>query len=111
MFLVSTLLAIAVVVQNISIAEILNIVLLKGNQDLVALLLFTLVILIGRATFNTVNQMIGNQMAVKVKRDLRRQLILKRSKDPIGVQMNTLTESIDGIVPFLIVTFHKYLNQ
>lgn len=107
MFLVSTLLAIAVVVQNISIAEILNIVLLKGNQDLVALLLFTLVILIGRATFNTVNQMIGNQMAVKVKRDLRRQLILKRSKDPIGVQMNTLTESIDGIVPF----FNSYFPQ
>ncbi|MEJ7523022.1 ABC transporter ATP-binding protein/permease, partial [Staphylococcus saprophyticus] len=63
--------------------------------------------LIARATFNTINQMIGNQMAAKVKRDLRKQLIIKQSKDPIGVQMNTLTESVDGIVPF----FNSYFPQ
>ncbi len=100
MFVVSTLLAITVVVQNISIAEILNVMLLSDNHDLLNLLMFTLIVLIARATFNTINQMIGNQMAAKVKRDLRKQLIIKQSKDPIGVQMNTLTESVDGIVPF-----------
>ena len=70
MFIISTLLAITVVVQNISIAEILNIMLLKTNQDVLALLFITLVILIARATLNTVNQMIGNRMASKVKREL-----------------------------------------
>ncbi|PTI83767.1 cysteine ABC transporter ATP-binding protein [Staphylococcus xylosus] len=107
MFIVSTLLAITVVVQNISIAEILNAMLLSANRDLLNLLMFTLVVLIARATFNTINQMIGNQMAAKVKRDLRKQLIIKQSKDPIGVQMNTLTESVDGIVPF----FNSYFPQ
>lgn len=107
MFVVSTLLAITVVVQNISIAEILNVMLLSANHDLLNLLMFTLIVLIARATFNTINQMIGNQMAAKVKRDLRKQLIIKQSKDPIGVQMNTLTESVDGIVPF----FNSYFPQ
>ncbi|MCE7785946.1 ABC transporter ATP-binding protein/permease [Staphylococcus xylosus] len=107
MFVVSTLLAITVVVQNISIAEILNVMLLSANHDLLNILMFTLVVLIARATFNTINQMIGNQMAAKVKRDLRKQLIIKQSKDPIGVQMNTLTESVDGIVPF----FNSYFPQ
>lgn len=107
MFIVSTLLAITVVVQNISIAEILNAMLLSANHDLLNLLMFTLVVLIARATFNTINQMIGNQMAARVKRDLRKQLIIKQSKDPIGVQMNTLTESVDGIVPF----FNSYFPQ
>lgn len=107
MFVVSTLLAITVVVQNISIAEILNAMLLSANHDLLNILMFTLVVLIARATFNTINQMIGNQMAAKVKRDLRKQLIIKQSKDPIGVQMNTLTESVDGIVPF----FNNYFPQ
>ena len=73
MFVVSTLLAITVVVQNISIAEILNVMLLSANHDLLNLLMFTLIVLIARATFNTINQMIGNQMAAKVKRDLRKQ--------------------------------------
>ncbi|WP_436940393.1 ABC transporter ATP-binding protein/permease [Staphylococcus xylosus] len=107
MFVVSILLAITVVVQNISIAEILNVMLLSANHDLLNLLMFTLIVLIARATFNTINQMIGNQMAAKVKRDLRKQLIIKQSKDPIGVQMNTLTESVDGIVPF----FNSYFPQ
>ncbi|MEN3937735.1 ABC transporter ATP-binding protein/permease [Staphylococcus shinii] len=107
MFMVSTFLAITVVVQNISIAEILNAMLLSGNHDLLNLLIFTLIILIARATFNTMNQMVGNQMAAKVKRDLRQRLIIKQSKDSIGVQMNTLTESVDGIVPF----FNSYFPQ
>ncbi|WP_436953043.1 ABC transporter ATP-binding protein/permease [Staphylococcus shinii] len=107
MFMVSTFLAITVVVQNISIAEILNAMLLSANHDLLKLLMFTLIILIARATFNTMNQMVGNQMAAKVKRDLRQRLIIKQSKDSIGVQMNTLTESVDGIVPF----FNSYFPQ
>ncbi|MFQ3890211.1 ABC transporter ATP-binding protein/permease [Staphylococcus shinii] len=107
MFMVSTFLAITVVVQNISIAEILNAMLLSANHYLLNLLIFTLIILIARATFNTMNQMVGNQMAAKVKRDLRQRLIIKQSKDSIGVQMNTLTESVDGIVPF----FNSYFPQ
>lgn len=107
MFIVSTFLAVTVVVQNISIAEILNTMLKHRNQDLVLLLLFTLAILIGRATLNTINQLIGNKMAGRVKQDLRRQIISKRAKEPIGAQISTLTESVDGIVPF----FNSYFPQ
>lgn len=107
MFIVSTFLAVTVVVQNISIAEILNTMLKHPTQDLVLLLLFTLAILIGRATLNTLNQLIGNRMAARVKQDLRRQFIYQDTKEPIGAQISTLTESVDGIVPF----FNSYFPQ
>ncbi|MFW2431499.1 ABC transporter ATP-binding protein/permease [Staphylococcus cohnii] len=107
MFVISTVLAITVVIQNVAIAEILNAMLRNTHQDLLILLLVTLIILLARATFNTINQMIGNRMSARVKYDLRRQLILNKSSEPIGVQINTLTENIDGIVPF----FNSYFPQ
>nr|WP_245355880.1 ABC transporter ATP-binding protein/permease [Staphylococcus sp. GDH8C109P] len=107
MFVISTALAITVVIQNVAIAEILNAMLRNTHQDLLILLLVTLIILLARATFNTINQMIGNRMSARVKYDLRRQLILNKSTEPIGVQINTLTENIDGIVPF----FNSYFPQ
>ncbi|WP_436860061.1 ABC transporter ATP-binding protein/permease [Staphylococcus caeli] len=107
MFIVSTFLAVTVVIQNISIAEILNTMLKNPTQDLVLLLLFTLAILIGRATLNTLNQLIGNRMSARVKQDLRRQFIYQDTKEPIGAQISTLTESVDGIVPF----FNSYFPQ
>ncbi|PTE76604.1 ABC transporter ATP-binding protein/permease [Staphylococcus cohnii] len=107
MFVISTVLAITVVIQNVAIAEILNTMLRNTHQDLLILLLVTLIILLARATFNTINQMIGNRMSARVKYDLRRQLILNKSSEPIGVQINTLTENIDGIVPF----FNSYFPQ
>ncbi|MHD0449255.1 MULTISPECIES: ABC transporter ATP-binding protein/permease [Staphylococcus] len=107
MFVISTVLAITVVIQNVAIAEILNAMLRNTHQDLLILLLVTLIILLARAIFNTINQMIGNRMSARVKYDLRRQLILNKSSEPIGVQINTLTENIDGIVPF----FNSYFPQ
>ncbi|PUZ33029.1 ABC transporter ATP-binding protein/permease [Staphylococcus cohnii] len=107
MFVISTILAITVVIQNIAIAEILNAMLRHTHQDLLILLLVTLIVLLARATFNTINQMIGNRMSSRVKYDLRRQLILNKSSEPIGVQINTLTENIDGIAPF----FNSYFPQ
>ena len=107
MFVISTILAMTVVIQNIAIAEILNAMLRHTHQDLLILLLVTLIVLLARATFNTINQMIGNRMSSRVKYDLRRQLILNKSSEPIGVQINTLTENIDGIAPF----FNSYFPQ
>ncbi|WP_204182272.1 ABC transporter ATP-binding protein/permease [Staphylococcus sp. GDY8P78P] len=107
MFVISTILAITVVIQNIAIAEILNAMLRHTHQGLLILLLVTLIVLLARATFNTINQMIGNRMSSRVKYDLRRQLILNKSSEPIGVQINTLTENIDGIAPF----FNSYFPQ
>ncbi|AVL76600.1 MULTISPECIES: ABC transporter ATP-binding protein/permease [Staphylococcus] len=107
MFVISTILAITVVIQNIAIAEILNAMLRHTHQDLLILLLVTLIVLLARATFNTINQIIGNRMSSRVKYDLRRQLILNKSSEPIGVQINTLTENIDGIAPF----FNSYFPQ
>ncbi|WP_040030246.1 ABC transporter ATP-binding protein/permease [Staphylococcus cohnii] len=107
MFVISTALALTLVIQNVAIAEILNAMLRNTHQGLLILLLVTLIILLARATFNTINQMIGNRMSARVKYDLRRQLILNKSSEPIGVQINTLTENIDGIVPF----FNSYFPQ
>ena len=107
MFVISTILAITVVILNIAIAEILNAMLRHTHQDLLILLLVTLIVLLARATFNTINQMIGNRMSSRVKYDLRRQFILNKSSEPIGVQINTLTENIDGIAPF----FNSYFPQ
>lgn len=107
MFIFSVLLAITVVVQNISIAEILNRLLLKTKQDVVVIIIFTLLIFLARATFNTLNQMMGDKLANIVKYDMRQRLILNQSSAPIGVQLNTLTQNIDGITSF----FNGYLPQ
>nr|WP_269668175.1 ABC transporter ATP-binding protein/permease [Staphylococcus gallinarum] len=107
MFIFSILLAITVVIQNVSIAEILNRLLLKTNQDVVVIIMITLFILLARATFNTLNQLMGDRLAQVVKYDLRQQLISKQSAAPIGAQLNTLTQNIDGITSF----FNGYLPQ
>lgn len=107
MFIFSVLLALTVVVQNISIAEILNRLLLNTQQGLIGIMIFTLIVLLARATFNTLNQMMGDKLASIVKFDLRKQVILKRTRAPIGVQINTLTQNIDGITSF----FNSYLPQ
>ncbi|MCD8829586.1 ABC transporter ATP-binding protein/permease [Staphylococcus gallinarum] len=107
MFICSILLAITVVIQNVSIAEILNRLLLKTNQDVVVIITITLFILLARATFNTLNQLMGDRLAQVVKYDLRQQLISKQSAAPIGAQLNTLTQNIDGITSF----FNGYLPQ
>lgn len=52
----------------------------------------------------------GDRLAQVVKYDLRQQLISKQSAAPIGAQLNTLTQNIDGITSFLMVICHKYLN-
>ncbi|MEJ7173552.1 ABC transporter ATP-binding protein/permease [Staphylococcus caprae] len=107
MCIVSIFLSITVVIQNISIARFLNHVLYNHKQPLIYLFIVILVVLIARATFNMLNQRIGDHMAYKVKTDLRRQVINKNSPLAIGEQMNILTESIDGIAPF----FQSYLPQ
>ena len=107
MCIVSIFLSITVVIQNISIARFLNHVLYNHKQPLIYLFIVILVVLIARATFNMLNQRIGDHMAYKVKTDLRRQVINKNSPRAIGEQMNILTESIDGIAPF----FQSYLPQ
>lgn len=107
MCIVSIFLSITVVIQNISIARFLNLVLYNHKQPLIYLFIVIIVVLIARATFNMLNQRIGDHLAYKVKTDLRRQVINKNSPRAIGEQMNILTESIDGIAPF----FQSYLPQ
>lgn len=107
MCIVSIFLSITVVIQNISIARFLNHVLYNHKQPLIYLFIVIIVVLIARATFNMLNQRIGDHLAYKVKTDLRRQVINKNSPRAIGEQMNILTESIDGIAPF----FQSYLPQ
>ena len=53
------------------------------------------------------NQLLGTQLAYKVKTHLRERAIAKNSHQPIGEQMSVITESIDGIAPF----YQDYLPQ
>lgn len=107
MFIMSVFLSITVVIQNVSIAKLLNHMLYHHKQSLIGLFILIFVILIARATFNMLNQRIGDRMATRVKYDLRQQVINKNSTRSVGEQINILTESIDGIAPF----FQSYLPQ
>ena len=107
LMLIMSVLSISVVIQNVSIAKLLNHMLYHHKHSLIGLFILILVILLARATFNMLNQRIGDHMATKVKYDLRQQVINKNSTRAIGEQMNILTESIDGIAPF----FQSYLPQ
>lgn len=53
------------------------------------------------------NLRLGDRLAMKVKHQLRKQVLLKHSSTPIGTQINILTEVIDGLAPF----FKSYLPQ
>ena len=110
MGMTSVLLAICVVIQNIGIAEFLNQVLYHKLSSIYSLLFTILIVLILRVTFNMLNQRLGDILAYKVKHDLRQKIITSKSKASIGVQTNILTEVIDGITPFLIITCRKCLN-
>lgn len=108
MGIISLLLAISVVIQNISIAEFLNRMLYHQHTSIYSLLLLILVVLILRATLNTINLRLGDRLATKVKHQLREQVLFKQSSSvAIGTQINILTETIDGLAPF----FKSYLPQ
>ena len=107
MGMISVLLAICVVIQNIGIARFLNQVLYHKVSAIYPLLFTILIVLILRVTFNMLNQRLGDILAYKVKHDLRQKIVTSKSKASIGVQTNILTEVIDGITPF----FNNYLPQ
>lgn len=107
MGIVSFLLALTVVIQNIGIATFLDTILFKKNDSLFLLLVIVLVILLIRATLNMLNQLLGDTLASKVKYKLRIQVIQHSSNRNIGKQINIITETIDGITSF----FNSYLPQ
>lgn len=107
MGIVSMFLAITVVVQNISIASFLDRVLYNHLSSVNSLLIIILIVLILRATLNMINLRLGDMLAGKVKHQLRREVVLKESTIATGTQINILTETIDGLSPFL----KNYLPQ
>lgn len=107
MGIVSTCLAIAVVIQNISIATFLDQVLYDHTSSIFSLLIIILIVLILRATLNMINLRLGDTLASKVKHQLRKEVVLKDTVVATGTQINILTETIDGLSPF----FKNYLPQ
>lgn len=77
MFLVSILLALTVVFQNITIGVILDKVLIQQQFQLTSLLIIIFFVLIARAVFNMLNLAIGDTMANRIKNNLRQQVIEK----------------------------------
>ncbi|MDY4022655.1 ABC transporter ATP-binding protein/permease [Staphylococcus borealis] len=107
MGIVSTCLAITVVIQNISIATFLDQVLYNHTTSIFSLLIIILIVLILRATLNMINLRLGDTLASKVKHQLRKEVVLKDTVVATGTQINILTETIDGLSPF----FKNYLPQ
>nr|WP_245336102.1 ABC transporter ATP-binding protein/permease [Staphylococcus sp. GDY8P85P] len=107
MGIVSTCLAITVVIQNISIATFLDQVLYDHTSSIFSLLIIILIVLILRATLNMINLRLGDTLASKVKHQLRKEVVLKDTVVATGTQINILTETIDGLSPF----FKNYLPQ
>ncbi|HFG2391724.1 TPA: ABC transporter ATP-binding protein/permease [Staphylococcus aureus] len=107
MFLVSTGLGILVIAQNILIADFLAKIIRHQFQGLWIVLFILLGVLLLRATVQFLNQWLGDTLAFKVKHMLRQRVIYKNNGHPIGEQMTTLTENIDGLAPF----YKSYLPQ
>ncbi|HHD6507263.1 TPA: ABC transporter ATP-binding protein/permease [Staphylococcus aureus] len=107
MFLVSTVLGIIVITQNILIADFLAKIIRHQFQGLWIVLFILLGVLLLRATVQFLNQWLGDTLAFKVKHMLRQRVIYKNNGHPIGEQMTILTENIDGLAPF----YKSYLPQ
>lgn len=109
MGVICALLAVIVVVQNIAIAKVLDIMLMKTTQHFTiqTLLMILLAALLLRAVLNMANQWMGTELAYKVKKTLRQRLVDQHTKQPVGAQMSVMTESIDGVTPF----YQDYLPQ
>ena len=102
-------LAITVVVQNISIASFRSSA-LQSFEFCKFTMIIILIVLILRATLNMINLRLGDMLAGKVKHQLRREVVLKESTIATGTQINILTETIDGLSPFLKIICHRSLN-
>lgn len=109
MGIVCAILAIVIVIQNITIAKILDVMLMKTHHDVTLsnMLILLLLVLLLRSTLNMINQLLGTQLASKVKLYLRKQMVNKRYHTPVGEQMSVMTESVDGMTPF----YQDYLPQ
>ncbi len=109
MGIICAALAVIVVVQNVTIAKVLDAMLIKQNHHIAVSVLLSILLgaLLLRAVLNMMNQWIGTQLAYKVKRNLRLRMVNSRIPQPIGKQMSVMTESIDGITPF----YQDYLPQ
>ena len=54
-----------------------------------------------------INLRLGDMLVGKVKHQLRREVVLKESTIATGTQINILTETIDGLSPFLKIICHR----
>ncbi|GGI03973.1 ABC transporter ATP-binding protein/permease [Mammaliicoccus vitulinus] len=106
MFLASLLLSLTVIFQNIYLGKIINqmLVVKSGYEQLYLWLGILLAVLLLRACFNYLNQLSGQQLSFKVKRDVRHNLI---NKDTERSKVTILTEVVEGIHPF----YESYLPQ
>lgn len=106
MFIFSLLLSITVVVQNIYLGKVINQMLVhKSIQGhLYVWIGVLLAVLLLRACFNYFNQLSGQKLSYKVKRDVRHQLLDKASQQS---KVTLLTEAVEGIHPF----YESYLPQ
>ncbi|ORI06079.1 cysteine ABC transporter ATP-binding protein [Mammaliicoccus sciuri] len=106
MFLASFLLSITVVFQNIYLGKIINqmLVVKSNGQQLYLWLAILLIVLLLRACFNYLNQLSGQKLSYKVKRDVRHQLI---NNETDRTKITMITEVVEGIHPF----YESYLPQ
>lgn len=107
MLVVSILLGLAVIAQNVLIAQFLNDMLYQKMTGITTLLWVILTVLIIRALIQYSNQWLGDTLAFKVKYQLRQRMLTANVTHDVGKQLAIVTESIDGLAPF----FKDYLPQ
>ena len=104
---VNIALAITVITQNVTIAVILDWLLFEKKVSWLYVLVILAIALLLRATLMMFNDALGEKLSHIVRREVRYQLLHKRSCESVGAQINTSTETIKEMLPF----FRTYLPQ
>lgn len=100
-------LALVIITQNVTIAMILNELLLKHSHYWQALLVILGVALILRATLLMLNDWLGARLSDRVKRTIRRQLLQLQTHQSVGTRLAISTETLKEMLPF----YKTYLPQ
>ena len=101
------MLALIIITQNITIAMILNELLLNQSNHWQTLLIILAFALLLRATFMMLNDWLGTRLSHHVRRAVRRQLLRLQSQQPVGTRLAIATETLKEMLPF----FKTYLPQ
>lgn len=102
------MLALIIITQNITIATILNELLLNQSHHWQTLLIILAFALLLRATFMMLNDWLGTRLSHHVRGTVRRQLLQLQSQQPVGTRLAIATETLKEMLPFSKRIYHNF---